>query len=104
GSATGSRVNRFGMERLLREIEWFADRRLHHLFICDANFGMLPRDVELAECIAQAYTRRRSYVAVHLQNTKNRTDRSEAIQHALKRSGVVSLGASLSLQSVTPTV
>ena len=104
GSATASRVNRFGMERLAREVEWFAEKGIHHLFICDANFGIFPRDVEIAERIAQAYMRRGSYVAVHLQNTKNRTDRSEAIQKALKRSGVVSLGASLSLQSVTPTV
>ncbi|HEY3968724.1 MAG TPA: radical SAM protein [Planctomycetaceae bacterium] len=104
GSATASRVNRFGMERLLREIEWFADRGIHHMFICDANFGLLPRDVDLAEHIAQSYLERSSFVTVHLQNTKNRTDRSEQIQRALKRSGVVSLGASLSLQSVSPNV
>jgi radical SAM superfamily enzyme YgiQ (UPF0313 family) len=104
GSATASKISRYGESRLLQEIEWLADHRIHHLFVCDANFGMLSRDVEIAERLVDAYRRRHMYVAVSVQNTKNRTDRSAQIQRIFKQSGVVSFGASISLQSVDPTV
>lgn len=104
GSATGSKVNRFGMERLVQEIEWMADHGIHHLFVCDANFGMLPRDVEITRRLADVYARRGSYLAISVQNTKNRTERSEEIQRIFQDSRVISFGASISLQSVDPTV
>ena len=104
GSATGSKVSRYGEDRLGREIEWMVDHHIHHLCVCDANFGMLPRDVEIARRIAEAYSRRQSPLAISIQNTKNRTDRSEQIQRIFRDSRVVSFGASISLQSVDPTV
>lgn len=104
GSATGSKVSRYGMERLRAEVDWLADHGIDHLFVCDANFGMLARDLELAEYIADTYTARRRHVAISVQNTKNRTDRSEQIQRIFQRSGVVSFGASISLQTTDPGV
>jgi tRNA A37 methylthiotransferase MiaB len=100
GSATASKVSRYSESRLFDEIEWLADHRIHHLFMCDANFGMLSRDADIAERLVDAYRRRGMYVAISVQNTKNRTDRSEQIQRIFKQSGVVSFGASISLQSV----
>jgi hypothetical protein len=57
GSATRSRIRKFPMERVLAEIEWLAANDLDMWFICDANFGMLPRDVEIAEAIADVRRR-----------------------------------------------
>src|SRR5207248_2926396 len=104
GSATASKVSRYSEERLYREVDWLADHGIQHLFVCDANFGMLSRDVEIARYLADAYSRRGLPVAISIQNTKNRTDRSEQIQRVFKQSRVVSFGASISLQSVDPTV
>jgi len=104
GSATASKISRYGEDRLLREIEWLADHHIHHLCVCDANFGMLPRDVEIARRIAKTYAEHGSHLAISVQNTKNRTDRSKEIQRIFKESRVVSFGASISLQSVDPTV
>jgi len=100
GSATASKVSRYGMDRLFAEIDWMVDRGIQHLFVCDANFGMLPRDLEIASYIAAAYGRHRSHVAISVQSTKNRSDRSETIQRIFQQSQVVSFGASISLQSV----
>ena len=55
GSATGSKISRFSDDRLFQEIEWLADHRIQHLIVCDANFGMLLRDVEIARRIADTY-------------------------------------------------
>jgi radical SAM superfamily enzyme YgiQ (UPF0313 family) len=104
GSATGSKVFRYSLERIADEIEWMAERDIHHLVVCDANFGMLERDVEIARMLAEAYVRRGSYLAVSVQNTKNRTERSEQIQRVFRDAKVISFGASISLQSVDPTV
>jgi radical SAM superfamily enzyme YgiQ (UPF0313 family) len=104
GSATASRVFRYSLDRLAREIEWMTDHDIHHLFVCDANFGLLPRDLEIARKLAEAYSRRGTYLAIHVQNTKNRVDRSEAIQSIFRDSGVISFGASISLQTVDPAV
>jgi radical SAM superfamily enzyme YgiQ (UPF0313 family) len=49
GSATKSKVRKRDMERLLKEVEWFADNKIPYVDICDANFGIFAdRDLELA--------------------------------------------------------
>ena len=49
GSATAAKVTKFGEERLYREVDWFADKKIEYIFCCDANFGILKRDVDIAE-------------------------------------------------------
>jgi radical SAM superfamily enzyme YgiQ (UPF0313 family) len=104
GSATGSKLGRYSMARLMSEIDWFVDHNIHHIFICDANFGILQRDIDLAAALSDAYARRGSYVAVSVQNTKNHPERTEKIQRLFRQSGAVSFGASSSLQSISPAV
>jgi tRNA A37 methylthiotransferase MiaB len=104
GSATGSKVFRYGMDRLALEIKWMVDHGIHHLVVCDANFGMFTRDVDIAQMLADEFARGRSPLSVSTQNTKNRTERSEAIQRIFRDSRVISFGASISLQSVDPSV
>ena len=101
GSAVASKVYRFEMERLLAEIEWFARRRIGFVFCCDANFGILPRDLDLAEHLVET---RRQYgfpFSFSLQNTKNATERSYRIQKILAGS-LNTHGVTISLQSLDP--
>ncbi|MFP6901479.1 MAG: cobalamin-dependent protein, partial [Opitutales bacterium] len=53
GSAVQSKVYSFEMERLYGEVEWFADRAIEFVFCCDANFGILPRDIDIANYVAE---------------------------------------------------
>jgi hypothetical protein len=92
------------MERIASEIEWMAQHDIHHLVVCDANFGIFERDVEIARMLADVYVKHTSYLAVSVQNTKNRTERSEQIQRVFRDARVITFGASISLQSVDPTV
>ena len=52
GSATASKVNKFDLERLKLEIDWFSKNKIEFIFCCDANFGILKRDIEIAEYVA----------------------------------------------------
>jgi len=53
GAATLSKINRMSMERVLGEIEFAAKHRAHTIGFCDANFGILPRDVDIVRFIIQ---------------------------------------------------
>ena len=53
GSATLSRVRKFDLDRVYKELEWSAKHQIEDASIADANFGMLERDVEITEKIAE---------------------------------------------------
>ena len=99
GSATASKVYRFELERLLAEIDWFADKKVEFVFCCDANFGILSRDTQIAQYAADIKSRTGYPQALSLQNTKNATDRAYETQRILNTSGL-SKGVDLALQSI----
>ena len=53
GSATAGKVTKFEFDRLHGELKWFADRTIKYIFVCDANFGIQKRDVEIAQAVAE---------------------------------------------------
>ncbi len=101
GSATQSRVYQFDLERIYREAEWFAHHRIEHIFCADANFGMLPRDYEIACYVAEVRKKYGYPTGINFQNTKNATERAYQIQKLLSEVGL-NKGVTLSLQSVDP--
>ena len=100
GSATQSKVFAFGIERLQREIAWFADQRIEFVFCCDANFGILGRDVEIAKAVAASKQGTGYPKALSVQNTKNATERAYQTQKILADAGL-NKGVVLSMQSVS---
>lgn len=102
GSSTQSRVFQFEMDRLQQEVEWFANNRIDFVFCCDANFGILPRDVEIAQYVADVKKSKGYPSALSVQNTKNATERAYLVQKILSDSGL-NKGVTLSMQSVDKT-
>ncbi|MGW3690115.1 KedN5 family methylcobalamin-dependent radical SAM C-methyltransferase [Streptomyces sp. NPDC005125] len=47
--AVGQKVRSFSMDRLRQELELFGRHKVHTIFLCDANFGMLPADVDFVQ-------------------------------------------------------
>ena len=45
------KVRPFPMERIRSEIEWIARNKIRYCYCADANFGILDRDVEIAEFV-----------------------------------------------------
>ncbi len=99
GSATASKVFQFDIERLYREIDWFADRNIEFIFCADANFGILPRDLDIAEYAARSKLARGYPKALSVQNTKNATERAYKVQKTLADAGL-NKGVTISFQSV----
>ncbi len=43
----------FSMEKVRAEIEWIAQHKIKYVYCADANFGILDRDVEIAEYVVR---------------------------------------------------
>lgn len=93
-------VARFDLARLKEEIRWMARRQYMSLQLCDANFGMLERDLEIAECIAEMH---REYgvpfivIASHIKNKPRVVEISEVF----RRAGI-NANTTSALQSMNP--
>jgi len=98
GSATATRVYSFEMDRIHAEIDWFGKNRIGFVLCCDANFGMLPRDLEIAQGIVDSRKRTGFPFSFMIQNAKNATERSYDIQKLINDS-LQTIGVTLSIQS-----
>jgi radical SAM superfamily enzyme YgiQ (UPF0313 family) len=99
GSATAGKVNKFDLDRLFAEVDWFSKNKIEFIFCCDANFGILPRDVDIARRIADAKRTTGYPLSLSVQNTKNATERAYETQKMLSDAGL-GKGVALSMQSV----
>lgn len=101
GSATQSKLFQFELSRLYKEIEWFAAHGIEFIFCADANFGILPRDLDIARATAEAKKKFGFPKALSVQNTKNATERAYQVQKTLAEAGL-NKGVTIALQSVDP--
>jgi radical SAM superfamily enzyme YgiQ (UPF0313 family) len=102
GSSVAAKLHQFPMEQIRAEVEWFAEHRIEFIFCCDANFGILPRDLEIVAHVAETRRRTGFPQALSVQNTKNATERAYEVQKALSDAGL-NKGVALSMQSLDPT-
>jgi radical SAM superfamily enzyme YgiQ (UPF0313 family) len=99
GSATAAKVGNFELNRLYDEIKWFAQNKIEYIFVCDANFGMLKRDIDIAQKVADYRTKTGYPQGFSVQSTKNATKRAYLTQKILTDSGL-NKGVALSMQSL----
>lgn len=99
GSATASKVYQFELLRLYDELDWIGRNKIPFVFVCDANFGLLPRDEEIAKFVSKIKNKYGYPEAFSTQNTKNVKERSYKVQKILSDSGL-SKGVTLSMQSM----
>ncbi len=103
GSNTFSKVRQVEMERVRREIDWFGRVGVGYVMCSDANFGMLKRDQEVGELLAQA---RRTYgfpQSFSYNTAKNNPEQSLALVKTLHDAGLLSIHT-LSIQHTSPEV
>jgi len=98
GSATLSRIRKFDLERVLGEIRWAADRGVGGIQFCDANFGILPRDVDIALGLAEIREATGQPSGVGLTPPKNTTRHITRILDALMDAGIL-VSTAISLQT-----
>ena len=99
GGAVGQKVRRFDRARLRDEVELFARLKVESLVLCDANFGLLPADVDFIEDVIRIRERHGYPRTIDTSWAKNK---SKAFYDVVRRMSEVGLRSSftLALQSL----
>jgi len=104
GAGERRRVRTYSIERIFDEIDWFSEHQIEFLFCCDANFGLLERDMDIVERVADNKARTGFPRAFSVQNTKNSTAKIFALHKRMNDAGLQK-GVNLALQSLNmPTL
>lgn len=102
GAATLQKIRVMSMERVFGEIEYAGRFRISSVYICDANFGILKRDVEIAAHIVEI-SRRFGYPRlVGYNNAKVIRPELQQIVKMLRDAGLNALGQ-VAIQTTDPT-
>jgi len=101
GSATLSRIRKYDLERVFRDLEWAARHKVGFVMNADANFGVFPRDVEIARKVVEL-KRQYGYPRLFGANyAKNTVQHLTQIVDTLVEGGILATGV-LSMQSADP--
>jgi hypothetical protein len=98
GSAILSRIRKFDPDRVLAEFRWAAERHVGGVQICDANFGILARDVALAQGFAEIRGDTGSPMGMGFTPPKNTTKHVTRIFDEIMGAGFL-ISTAISLQS-----
>jgi len=98
-----NKVRRFSMERLAEDISFFGDNDIGNIYICDANFGMLPRDEEITDILTSTKQTTGFPKQIRGSFAKNSNERVFNITSNLMKAGMI-YGTTLSMQSTDKKV
>lgn len=101
GAATNDRVYRFDEERVRDELTWISDNGTLFLYIADANWGMLARDVEFSEHIADLARKNHLPNVVYFSSAKNKPHAVTKITGIFQEAGLVT-SQPVSMQTLEP--
>ena len=91
GGAVGQRVRAFSRSRLREELELLAKQKVHTVVVCDANFGMLPIDVEFVDDLIEVRDQYGFPRAFETSWAKNKSTVFYEIVHRMKDAGLQQL-------------
>ena len=103
GTPVYNQLSKFDMGRLGKEIHWFAENKVEFIFCCDANFGIFKRDIDIVKEVASVKKTYGYPKAFSVQNTKNSTEMSYAVQKVLSEASL-NKGVNLAMQTIDKTV
>jgi radical SAM superfamily enzyme YgiQ (UPF0313 family) len=89
------KLSQFSLERVFSEIDYIAEQARNDtsLFIADANFSILARDLEIARKLKECSIRKGFPTRINIQWNKTRPDRVKAAAAELE--GLTMVGASM---------
>jgi putative methyltransferase len=91
----------FDIERLYKEIDWMGENKIEYLSVCDSNWGIHPRDVELTKYIIETKKRTGYPKILDVTWAKNNPDRvREIIQLDYEAGSNLLRGLNFSMQSL----
>jgi len=99
GSATASKLHKIEEERLFKEIDFFTTKKIDFINGADSNFGIVKRDLNLAQKLAENKRKFGYPKQFRTCYTKNSTEKVFELEKIFAGVGM-SKGVSLSMQSL----
>lgn len=99
GGAVGTKVHKVGEERIKAELTWLASNGIFSIFFIDANWGMLPRDVDFSRHLAECKKKYNMPQTVIFCGAKNNPDRVAEITRIFHDAGLLT-AQSVALQTM----
>lgn len=96
------KIKLFPIERVLAEIDWFAEHKVKFIWGADANFGAYERDLEIVDHFIEVREKTGYPERIRTNYAMNNPERVFEISRKLERFGLSKEGATLSFQSLNP--
>ena len=100
GAATNNQVHKYGQDRVMEEITWLSENKIYYIFLADANFGMLQRDIEIARHIADCKQKNGYPMLVYYSASKNTPERVVEVAKLFDEAGLIT-AQPISLQTMS---
>lgn len=100
-SILGDRPSMFSKERVKKDIEWIAQQGFFGIFLLDANFGLFPRDLEIARFVMECRKKYGAPEHFSFLSTYSNSSRLAEICKTLHEGGIRQ-SYTLSIQSMSP--
>lgn len=95
------KIRLFPMERILSDIDWMSEHKITYCYCADANFGIVERDIEIANHVLEAKNKNGYPQVFKPCYAKNSDDTVFEIGKILNHSGI-DKGVTLAYQSLDP--
>lgn len=89
GAAINDRVYKFSEERIKDEINWISKKGIPFLYIADANWGMLKRDLDFSRFIAECRQKHEVPQMVYYAAAKNKPDNVTEINRIFRSANII---------------
>lgn len=99
-SILGDKPSKFSDERVRNDIEWIAKQGFPGIFLLDANFGLYPRDTEIAKFVVECKEKYGAPTRFLFLSAYSNSTRLAEIYKILNDAGIHQAGA-LSVQSMS---
>ena len=96
------KIRCFPIDKVEKEIE-FLGRRISEIYFADANFGMFPRDLDIARRIVEV-SKKGCLKTVQVIAAKKKNERTKKISHLLDTHRLSLFGETIGIQTLTPEV
>lgn len=97
----GLGIRKFPMDRVVKELEWFAEHKIDFCFCIDSNFGMYPRDFDIVDEFLRIKEEKGYPEVFKCCTTEGGGSKEYEINKKLNDCGIYK-GASLALQTLCP--
>lgn len=97
------KLRRFPMEKIKAELDWISENKIEYCYCADANFGILPRDCEIAEYAVQV-KKKNGYPFVFRPTYANGGGNTVFNAGCILNHGGIDKGVTVSFQSLSDEV